>query len=233
MTRPLIDTDCSVETPEGINFNSTIAGTVPRALAYVIDFSWRLLIYILLAIVSAFIGNVGWGFFLIFSFLLEWFYPVYFEVFRNGQTPGKKSMGIKVVNDDFTPVRWNTSIIRNLLRSADFFPVLYLFGIISITCSKKFQRLGDMAAGTLVIYSAAERKQEIASDVKPVLPAAPLTLDERQAIADFTDRTDVISEPRQIELTDILTPLTNSTGKSGLMKVLGIGAWIRGKKDKG
>lgn len=83
----------SVETPEGIEFTSSVAGPLPRTLAYCIDFSWRLLVYLALGIFMIFAGDVGMGFFLVIAFLLEWFYPVFFEVFKNGQTPGKKIDG--------------------------------------------------------------------------------------------------------------------------------------------
>ncbi|MCP4597235.1 RDD family protein [Neptuniibacter sp.] len=225
----LLDTSNSIETPEGIEFTSVIAGPVPRILAYLIDFGWRCLFYIVLAIITAFIGDVGVGFFLVLTFLTEWFYPVFFEVFRNGQTPGKKSLNLKVVNDDLTPVNGSSSVIRNLLRSADFIPSLYLFGIISMVLSKKFQRLGDMAAGTIVIYVNVEQHSKTDSSVHAAPPEIPLTAEERKAITNFRNRSDVISESRQVELTDILEPITGTTGSEGLNKIKAISAWLLGR----
>lgn len=225
----LLDTSNSVETPEGIEFTSVIAGPVPRILAYLIDFGWRCLFYIVLAITTAFIGEVGVGFFLVLTFLMEWFYPVFFEVFRNGQTPGKKNMNLKVVNDDLTPVNGSSSFIRNLLRSADFMPSLYLFGIISMVLSKKFQRLGDMAAGTIVIYVNEEKHSKTDSSIQALPPEMPLTTEERKAITNFTNRSDVISESRQIELTDLLEPVTGVKGMEGLSRIKAISAWLLGR----
>lgn len=226
-----IDSRSSVETPEGIEFTSSIVGPLPRTLAYSIDFGWRLLVYMVLGIVSIFAGKVGTGVFLVVAFLLEWFYPVFFEVLRNGQTPGKKAMGIRVVNDDFTPVSWGNSIIRNLLRAADFFPVFYLFGLITMVLNRKFQRLGDLAAGTLVIYCQEDKPIKLSDEITATAPEIPLTLEERQAISNFTIRTEVISEARQQELANILEPVTHETGDKGLRKVKSIGAWLLGKKQ--
>lgn len=228
--KKLIDTSCSIETPEGIDFSSTIAGPIPRTLAYAIDLGWRCLIYLGIGLVTIFTGNVGVGFFLVITFLLEWFYPVFFEVFRHGQTPGKKALGLRVVNEDYTPVNWSGSTIRNLLRSADFLPVFYLFGITSITLSKKFQRLGDMAAGTVVIYTPQKTNNLLDNEITPTAPSQPLTPQEKQAISNFTLRTSSISEARQVELTNLLEPITKSTGPEGLNLVKSIGAWLLGKK---
>lgn len=229
---PLLDTCCSVETPEGIDFTATVAGPVPRILAYAIDFAWRALFYALIGLVTLFTGNVGTGFFLVLSFLLEWFYPVFFELYRNGQTPGKRSMKIKVVNDDLTPVSWGNSAIRNLLRAADFLPFFYLFGLLSMSLSGKFQRLGDMAAGTLVIYEQRNRSQTLDQSIPAQAPEVPLTLDERLAISNLLTRSSVISESRQTELTDILEPITGKNGEDGRAQVKAIAAWLLGKNKQ-
>ncbi len=70
------------------------------------------------------------GLLLILAFVLEWFYPTLFEAFRHGQTPGKKAMGIVVVHANGSPLSFNGSLIRNLLRTADAFPLFYLLGFV-------------------------------------------------------------------------------------------------------
>ena len=65
-------------------------------------------------------------------FLLEWFYPVFFEVYRNGATPGKQALNLAVVQDDGIPVGWSASMVRNLLRTADLLPFLYGCGLLSM-----------------------------------------------------------------------------------------------------
>ncbi|SIQ86725.1 RDD family protein [Marinobacterium stanieri] len=226
----LLDNHCSVETPEGIEFVQTVAGPVPRILAYLIDLGWRGLVYILVAFLAELLGGLGTALFLIFSFLLEWFYPVFFEVFRNGQTPGKKSMGIQVVNADFTPIGWGASTVRNLLRAADFLPLFYVAGLISMSVTDRFQRLGDLAAGSLVIYSGAEPKPGLDGSVTPIPPLQPLTRGERQGIISLTVRSASISPARQEELAQLLEPLTGEAGEKGLRRLKGVGAWLLGRK---
>ena len=147
-----LDTIYLVETPEGIDLQAELAGPIVRSLAYAIDLTIRAFALGIISIVLAFAGNIGIGIILLISFILEWFYPVFFEIYNNGQTIGKKMMGLTVVNDDLTAINWGSSLIRNLLRFADFFPFAYLCGFISMILTNKFQRLGDLAAGSLVIY---------------------------------------------------------------------------------
>ena len=79
-----------VETPEGIDLNAVLAGPVSRILAYLTDISIRSMVLMVLFPLSLLIGKAGMGIFLLITFLLEWFYPVIFEVYFKGQTPGKK-----------------------------------------------------------------------------------------------------------------------------------------------
>lgn len=227
LSRP-IDNHQRVETPEGIDFVQAVAGPVPRILAYLIDFGWRCLAYMLVGFVSQLAGGLGTGAFLIFAFLLEWFYPVLFEVLRQGQTPGKRSMGLRVVNADFTPVGWGESVVRNLLRAADFFPMLYATGLISMVLNSRFQRLGDLAAGTLVVYQDPKPAAVPDLGLTPQMPSIPLTREERQGVQGLVLRSKTISEARQEELADILEPLTGESGPAGLSKLKAIGAWLLG-----
>lgn len=226
----LLDTRCTVETPEGIEFDSAVVGPVPRVLAYSIDFLWRALFLFVLSIVAGILGRLGEGIFLIAYFLLEWFYPVFFEVFKNGQTPGKKSMGIRVVNEDFTPVSLGASCVRNLLRAADILPFAYMLGLISIALSKRFQRLGDLAAGTIVIYVENDLFGVSPESIVAKPPSETLNGDEQKTIANFTLRTTIISESRQVELANILKPIHKKEGKAALEYMKSIGAWFLGGK---
>jgi len=151
-----LDTLALVETPEGTDLHADLVGLVPRALAYTVDLFIRIGIMFVLSILLLFFGEVGVGIYLIVFFVLEWWYPVLFEVYRGGQTWGKKAFNIKVVNDDLTPVSLGPSLIRNLLRGADIFPLFYAVGSVSVLCTNRFQRLGDLAAGTIVVYCEAD-----------------------------------------------------------------------------
>jgi uncharacterized RDD family membrane protein YckC len=84
-------------------------------------------------------------------FLVQFVYDIFFELRRNGQTPGKSRAGIRVLRDGGAPVDFWASCIRNILRAADFLPAAYLGGALLILLSSRRQRLGDLAAGTIVI----------------------------------------------------------------------------------
>ena len=224
----IIQTQLEVETPESIDLQATPAGVGPRALAYLLDFIIRLFVGIVLFIVLAFGGIAGLGVFAVCAFLLEWFYPVVFEVLWHGQTPGKKQMGIAVVHDDLTPISWGTSIVRNLLRFADLLPAFFFFGLVSMLLTKSYQRLGDLVAGTLVVYRRKEKPQRALPQYQPHPPPMALDRDDQIAIIGFTQRHDQISEDRQQELADILAPMLPVDRQHRVNYLRGIGGWLLG-----
>ncbi len=166
--RALIDTARRFETPEGVELRLTAAGVGARAGAWIIDAFFRAGVYVVAALVLLVLGGLGQGLMLIVVFIGEWFYGVLFEVLRQGQTPGKRAAGVRVVHDDGTPVGWNAALLRNLLRFADFLPIGYGIGLISMSIHPRFKRLGDLVAGTLVVYvdPAEERAREQAKASK-------------------------------------------------------------------
>lgn len=226
------DLSYSFETPEGVDLHVELAGPVVRFLAFTIDFFIRIAFLIVLRIVLSILGlgNVGTAFWLLIAFLLEWLYPVFFEMFRHGATPGKKSMGIMVINDDLTPVNLASSLTRNLLRAADFLPFCYAFGLISMTLHSKFQRLGDIAAGTLVIHQTPQQLRPTIPDVSPVAPPFELNADEQAAIVEFALRHNELSESRQQELAGILEAPMHKNSQTILGYLKGIGAWLLGAR---
>jgi len=147
----LLDTRHHVETPEGIDLVLRPAGALPRVLAFTIDLLIRGAILLLLFIVLAFLGRLGMGLGSILLFLVNWWYMVLFEVLHQGRSPGKQVMGLRVVHDDGTPVGWGASLTRNLLRFVDMLPFFYLAGGVACAISRRAQRLGDLAANTIVI----------------------------------------------------------------------------------
>lgn len=231
MGSELISTGILVETPESIDLEAEPAGLVVRGLAFSIDFFIRAIILIILGLALLSAGEAGTGLVLIVWFLLEWFYPVFFEVLRSGQTPGKMKMGLRVVNDDLTPVGWGTSVIRNLLRWADFFPVLYTAGLATMAWSHRSQRLGDLAAGTLVIYSRAESAPttELSAQARP--PPVPLEREDQVAIIGFAQRRRQLSEERQRELADILGPVLPVESTHRVDYLRGVGSWLLGGRQ--
>ena len=226
----MLDTRYRVEIPGGINLEAQVVGPIPRFFAFAIDLAIRGIFIFVLSILSIPFGSfgLGGGFFLIFLFIIEWLYPVLFEVFMRGQTPGKKMLGISVINDDLSPVTLGTSMLRNLLRVVDFLPLFYLVGLISMLSNRRFQRLGDMAAGTLVISVARSAKPVAIQDILPLAPTTSLLRSEQSSIIDFLQRSQQLSEPRQQELASILDGVTHEKTDNRVEQLQRIGAWFLG-----
>jgi len=203
----ITDTRITIETPEGADLPLDPAGLGVRIAALLIDALVKILLFVVTGFVLALAGRPGMGLLLIFYFLVEWFYPVVFEVWRNGQTPGKKSMDIVVVNDDGTPIAFAGSLIRNLLRVVDFLPFAYVAGLITCVLDNKFKRIGDLAAGTMVVYTY-ENIETPQLDVNEKIPIpVDFTTDEKRALLNFAERSGQLSQERQIELAAILAPI--------------------------
>lgn len=204
----LLDTTRTFETPESIELSLNVAGLVPRISAWLIDFLIRLAIYIVSFIVLSMFGKFGMGMFLIVFFLIEWFYPVFFEV-RSGATPGKKKYNLLVCHDNGTPISWQSSIIRNLLRTADFLPIFFGAGVLCMLFEKDFKRLGDIAAGTIVVYDDLTTVYDV-PDAQAIALPTPITLTHQKAILEFAARLDTFSPERQHELAQLLMPYVQS-----------------------
>ena len=146
-----------VETPEHVTLDLEIAGVGSRALAALIDMlilvGSALGIFILLAVVAGFgvtIGSLGTAVLLLIGFAVWNGYFILFEGLRQGQTPGKRFVGIRVVGDTGNAVGFGAAVARNLLRIADFLPPPYLIGALLVALHPRGKRLGDIVAGTVV-----------------------------------------------------------------------------------
>ena len=223
------DTRYNYQTPEGVQLALSLAGPMVRGVAWLIDFVIRVICYLITAFLLELFGGFGTGLLLIILFIIEWFYPVFFEV-RNGMTPGKNAMGIKVVHDDGTPVSWSSSLLRNLIRSVDFFPFFNITGFITMLMNARFKRLGDLAAGTVVVYTKEDDHKFSIPDYPAQPPPLPLKLEEQRLILDFCERAGNLSTSRRHELATILVEFTNAKlPENGL---LSYGNWfLKGKKN--
>lgn len=228
----MLDTRYRVEIPGGIHLEAQVVGPVARGFALVIDtiISGILIVLLTLAAIPLNLGGMGGGLFLILLFIIEWWYPVLFEVFAHGQTPGKKMLGIAVVNDDLSPVTFGTSLVRNLLRTIDFLPLCYLGGLITMLCNRRFQRLGDLAAGTLVVSISRSARPAAVGDIPPLAPVTALSRSEQTSIVDFLQRSAQLSQPRQQELAAILEGVTHEAGENGVERLHRNGAWYLGMR---
>lgn len=225
----MLDTARSVETPEGVELALNVAGPLPRFLAWILDVTIRLIFYLGLQIALGGLGDFGMGLYLLIVFFVEWFYPVLFEVYWGGATPGKRGLGLCVVNDDGTPVRPTASIVRNLVRFVDFLPVLYGFGLLSCMFHPQFKRLGDLSAGTVVIYlDAAQQSVKPAVD-SALEPPLPLTPQEQKTVVDFAERRAQFTAERADELALAAGPLAQGAGAPA-DRLVAYAAWIAGDR---
>ncbi len=221
-----LDTALPHETPEGIVLKLRTAGPLVRAYAWLIDFFIRVGIMMVIFSLLGYLGKIGVGIISILSFLMEWFYPVVFEVY-SGATPGKKIMELCVVHDNGTPVYFASSLVRNLLRVADFFPLFYCTGLISMALNSKSKRLGDMAAGTLVVYREGSFQLKKIIKRKAKQPPFNLKLSEQQTILDFAERHNILSQERCIELAQILYKLTGKRGIKAVDEIYSYANWLQ------
>ncbi len=140
-----------IATPEGVTVDLILAGVGSRFVAALIDLTFKGLLILGAFIVGMLIGDLGLALFSIISFAIYFGYDVAFEVLANGRTPGKRWTGLRVLRDDGRPVDLLSSAIRNVVRLVDGLPLSYLPAMVSILVTKHNQRLGDLAASTIVI----------------------------------------------------------------------------------
>jgi uncharacterized RDD family membrane protein YckC len=209
----LLDTCYRTEIPEGTELPLHCAGPWVRSAAFMLDLLIRAVIYGALGSLLALLGlqrGTTAGVMMIAVFLLEWFYPVLFEIGMDGMTPGKHYCKIKVINEDGTPVGLRASLVRNLLRTVDFLPLLYVTGVIACISSATFQRLGDMAAGTVVVYHRNSSKPPQWSQAGSRSLPFSLSVDEQNAVIDFAERSHKLSPARAQEVAALLAPFLRS-----------------------
>ncbi len=226
----MLDTVRYVEAPEGVEIAIRAAGPVSRLAAWLIDLAIRICLYVGSARVLEHAGNAGFGIFVLFLFACEWFYPVLFEVYMGGATPGKRILGLQVLHRDGTPVAWTSSLVRNLVIFADFLPFCYLAGLVSMLADRDFRRLGDLAAGTVVARRPETSAVFRVPDVPPVRPPLPLQLEEQRALLEYAERLGTWSRERACELAALVEPLTGAADAAGVARLVGMASWVLGAK---
>jgi len=227
----MLDTAREIPTPEGIELNLRLAGPVARALAWAVDLLVRAAVFGVLSIPLGMLGSVGAGIYLILWFGLEWLYPTAFEVYFGGSTPGKRALALMVLHSDGTPVGLPASLTRNLLRAVDFLPFLYGFGLLAMVLSRDFQRLGDIAAGTVVVYRETAFQHGAIPTAVPMQPAMPLTAIEQRTVLDLAARSQVLTPERAQELASLAPRLTGGReDAAALGRVLSIANYLIGRR---
>ncbi|WP_133477859.1 RDD family protein [Cognatilysobacter segetis] len=225
-----LDTHLDVVTPEGVALHLPVAGPVPRALAWLIDFAVRLAVLFAAAMVLGLLGGAGAGAMSVLMFALFWFYPVLFEVVFDGRTPGKRALGLRVVAADGAPVGWRASFTRNLLRSVDMLPFGYATGLVACLADPAARRLGDMVARTLVVHVADAPDAASAPHVPAQPPRTPLQPAEQSAVVAFAERAPRLGDARRDELADLASPLVQAHGAQAAARLYAIAAWLLGRR---
>ncbi len=195
----------TIATPEGVDVDLTLAGIGSRFIAALIDTFIKLIalggFFIFLFGGAGLLGgddltSLGAAAFYVVAFLILFGYDVFFETLSSGRTPGKRWTGLRVVRVGGRPVGFVASSIRNMVRIVDFLPSLYLVGMITAIAAPMNQRLGDLAAGTVVVR---ERPVEMTSHAAPPLPSelpegveawdvGAITMDDLATIRRFLER---------------------------------------------
>lgn len=165
-------------TPEAVEVSLDIAGLGSRAIAWLLDTLIQLALLIplgiALGVALAAVGPDATAVLVLFSllyFLVLWGYYPFFETVWNGQTPGKRAQRLRVVRTDGQPVTFAPVMVRNLVRIVDVL-VLPFLGVVSMLVTRRSQRLGDLAAGTMVVREHRAPVPE-ALDLQHLVPARP------------------------------------------------------------
>lgn len=227
----VLDTTRTVPTPEGIELSLRLAGPLIRSLAWLIDLAIRLGVFMTLGQMLAFLSEFGAGVFFICWFIIDWFYPVLFEVYWRGATPGKRACHLAVLHDDGSPVGWSASFARNLIRIVDFLPFCYGFGLVAMLLNRDFKRLGDLAAGTVVVY-VDQQKTAAKIPAAQAMPAPlPLKLAEQRAVIDFAQRQPMLTAERAAEIAELATPLVgDARGHTASIRLMQIANFLLGRR---
>lgn len=234
----MIDTVVSIETPEHIVFQHRVAGPARRAMAHLVDLVLCYgavfvvgVVVLIAALGATSIGaaidealKLGVGLLLVLLFIAQWAWFVAWETIR-GDTPGKRAFGLRVVTTNGRPIGFAQAALRNILRAADLLPSGYLAGVVAMAISPRFQRIGDLVAGTLVISELRVRHEKQKFSLWPPpypheLAALPvevvLDAEERAAIELFLRRVGALGAAREHELASMVAAsLASRHGWSG------------------
>ena len=219
-----------IVTPEAVALTLDVAGLGSRMIAIAIDLVIQAGVFLMLSLSFAGLGLRGTSaqaVLLVSFFLLFWGYFFAFEGMWDGQTPGKRTQRIRVIRADGQPVGWSQVVIRNLVRIVDVLPSFYAIGMISIVLTRRSQRLGDLAGGTVVVRLRAV-PAPFAVSLPPDSFAAARTLDttgltesEYSLIRSFLERRDQLVPASRERLAAELAAMIRP-------RVAGAAAWAAG-----
>jgi len=215
-----------IQTPENVAFGYQVAGIGSRFLATLIDTAIITLLQVVTVVSFALTINAldksllnntsPWVIALLglLLFVFYWGYYIFFEMLWNGQSPGKRWTGLRVIRSDGTPITLSESLIRNLVRTIDFLPATYGIGVVTMFIDKQSRRLGDLAANTLVVHDRApitiqELSVKRTVNLRPWamekvsldgFPFERLTNDDLSLIEDFISRREQLTHRDQLAI---------------------------------
>jgi uncharacterized RDD family membrane protein YckC len=150
-----------VLTTEKVPFSYRVAGLGSRLLAWLVDLGFLVLLgflgYLMGMVLEMGRPGLGVALILLWQFVLMWAYFLLFEWLWQGQTPGKRLVGLRVIQWRGTAISFYQSAVRNVLRMVDFLPGGYGLGVAVAACNREGRRLGDLAADTLVVHVERRR----------------------------------------------------------------------------
>lgn len=176
MAQPIrqLDTHFEMVTPENIAFQYRVAGPFQRLPAYLLDVLFQGAIILAGFMVLVFAGmlaalpGVGGAMGLVLFFFVNWFYGGFFETVLNGQTPGKRLLRLRVISTDGQPINALQAVLRNMLRGVDLLPMYtYQVGLLSAVLTERFQRLGDLTCGTMVVVEEPQYRYGVVRVTEP------------------------------------------------------------------
>lgn len=221
-----MDRRLDVRTPERIAFSYELAGLGSRFLAVGIDLLLQILVLILLIVgiglavahaptikamgstpeMKRFVENVLIGSLVFVVFIIFFGYFILFEALWNGRTPGKSALGIRVVRDGGFPIDFTAAVVRNLVRVGEFAFGVYVLAGISALLSTENKRIGDFAAGTIVVrdgasdFAAALREVNAQAPEPAYAPTGFVSGEERALIHRFLERRETLEIPKRESL---------------------------------
>ena len=171
----------TIDTPEQISLEFNLASAGSRFLALAIDTALQVagfLVLVLgafgLSLIPVLVSGSGavrtWGLalLLLIGFVIYYGYFAIFEALWSGQTPGKRTIGLRVIGISGRPITVYEAILRNVVRIADQLPGLYAIGILTVFLTSKHQRLGDLAAATVVVHERPIERDAAAWETRAV-----------------------------------------------------------------
>jgi uncharacterized RDD family membrane protein YckC len=221
-----IDAHIDIVTPENVSFHYEVAGPFRRLTAYLIDVAVRLAVAVVVGLAIAFAFSMarmpwfGTGLMLLLWFVLGYFYGGLFETFWNGQTPGKRIVRLRVVTIDGQPINAAQAVLRNLLREVDALPMpfvgidvlgwlgVYWLGLLVMATNDRFQRVGDLVCGTMVVverkawlYGVSRIREPLAIQLAGLLPTDfEVSRGLGRALSAYVERRAMFTAARRAEI---------------------------------